>query len=118
MRVASDGGKRRDWLRADAPNVVVIGRQNRGFSAERAKISRMRITCGALYRAPHVIRILLILARSAEKPRFWRPMTTTLGASALSQSLLLPPSLATRISVRSEERRVGEECRSRWSPYP
>ena len=23
----------------------------------------------------------------------------------------------TRVSVRSEERRVGKECRSRWSPY-
>ena len=22
-----------------------------------------------------------------------------------------------RLSVRSEERRVGKECRSRWSPY-
>ncbi|HBK90194.1 MAG TPA: hypothetical protein DDZ68_00840 [Parvularcula sp.] len=25
--------------------------------------------------------------------------------------------LATRRGVRSEERRVGKECRSRWSPY-
>ena len=23
----------------------------------------------------------------------------------------------TKIMVRSEERRVGKECRSRWSPY-
>ena len=29
------------------------------------------------------------------------------------------PSLemALRLSARSEERRVGKECRSRWSPY-
>ena len=27
------------------------------------------------------------------------------------------PATATPISVRSEERRVGKECRSRWSPY-
>ena len=26
-------------------------------------------------------------------------------------------TLATREGVRSEERRVGKECRSRWSPY-
>ena len=25
--------------------------------------------------------------------------------------------LGTVVSVRSEERRVGKECRSRWSPY-
>src|SRR2546429_9972401 len=29
----------------------------------------------------------------------------------------VPPSVAT-MSSRSEERRVGKECRSRWSPYP
>ena len=27
------------------------------------------------------------------------------------------PTLETRVEVRSEERRVGKECRSRWSPY-
>src|SRR5256886_12493291 len=27
------------------------------------------------------------------------------------------PDAATHVIVRSEERRVGKECRSRWSPY-
>ena len=27
------------------------------------------------------------------------------------------PEPATALVVRSEERRVGKECRSRWSPY-
>src|SRR5437667_11566022 len=27
------------------------------------------------------------------------------------------PDLAKRFRIRSEERRVGKECRSRWSPY-
>src|SRR5256885_7943099 len=31
--------------------------------------------------------------------------------------VLLIGSAANRDSVRSEERRVGKECRSRWSPY-
>ena len=26
-------------------------------------------------------------------------------------------SLQARVQLRSEERRVGKECRSRWSPY-
>src|SRR3712207_6865744 len=34
----------------------------------------------------------------------------------LLQCHLLRTSLA-RYSTRSEERRVGKECRSRWSPY-
>ena len=29
----------------------------------------------------------------------------------------LPSGIGTRIRLRSEERRVGKECRSRWSPY-
>src|SRR5713101_2978195 len=28
-----------------------------------------------------------------------------------------PPLIATEQTQRSEERRVGKECRSRWSPY-
>ena len=27
------------------------------------------------------------------------------------------PITSTEIETRSEERRVGKECRSRWSPY-
>src|SRR3712207_4162010 len=34
------------------------------------------------------------------------------GGGAVAVRVLTAPSLA-----RSEERRVGEECRSRWSPY-
>src|SRR2546426_12456860 len=30
---------------------------------------------------------------------------------------LLLEDLLVRVDVRSEERRVGKECRSRWSPY-
>src|SRR3712207_7054824 len=36
-----------------------------------------------------------------------------------SVALLHParPDAASRSELRSEERRVGKECRSRWSPY-
>ena len=37
-------------------------------------------------------------------------MTTTLG-------YILTPRLTVAGGLRSEERRVGKECRSRWSPY-
>ena len=38
------------------------------------------------------------------------------------RALLETPHLRTRVfedfsNIRSEERRVGKECRSRWSPY-
>ena len=31
--------------------------------------------------------------------------------------LLIGPTSIALVLVRSEERRVGKECRSRWSPY-
>ena len=36
---------------------------------------------------------------------------------AIHQELKNLPELARFLSDRSEERRVGKECRSRWSPY-
>src|SRR3712207_9587197 len=43
---------------------------------------------------------------------------------AVNHGLVVAPAffivglLAARAGSRSEERRVGKECRSRWSPYP
>ena len=34
-----------------------------------------------------------------------------------TNSKTTPVKKANRIRARSEERRVGKECRSRWSPY-
>src|ERR1035438_7694999 len=31
---------------------------------------------------------------------------------------IVGPTMRTFFMVRSEERRVGKECRSRWSPFP
>src|SRR5256885_17132861 len=57
------------------------------------------------------------------------PISSAAGEHVLSQSIrevlssnVLPysataPSLRRRERLRSEERRVGKECRSRWSPY-
>ena len=33
------------------------------------------------------------------------------------EALIMPPQIARAGASRSEERRVGKECRSRWSPY-
>src|SRR5256885_8670604 len=44
---------------------------------------------------------------------------TTLSRSCTMSSLVLPSAWAWKLALirRSEERRVGKECRSRWSPY-
>src|ERR1035438_2386112 len=40
-----------------------------------------------------------------------------LGRPLLPVGVIPVTSAVTEIEWRSEERRVGEECRSRWSPY-
>ena len=45
------------------------------------------------------------------KMRLYQPAAVET-ADAISQA-----ELRTALFVRSEERRVGKECRSRWSPY-
>src|SRR5256885_11041835 len=44
-----------------------------------------------------------------------QPLTTLSGGER--QRLKLATRMAEHGSTRSEERRVGKECRSRWSPY-
>ena len=39
------------------------------------------------------------------------------GADNNRDSLLIVKYDAVVLEIRSEERRVGKECRSRWSPY-
>src|SRR2546422_10225564 len=41
----------------------------------------------------------------------------TLLDSLIAQRLVASAALRGNLTVRSEERRVGKECRSRWSPY-
>ena len=45
-------------------------------------------------------------------PEFWRPMIEHVHGTVVECNTAYPGS-----RNRSEERRVGKECRSRWSPY-
>ena len=40
-----------------------------------------------------------------------------LESTIISHGMPYPQNVETALNVRSEERRVGKECRSRWSPY-
>src|SRR5438128_8420450 len=48
------------------------------------------------------------------KGRFFSDLDTVRNAP---QVVLIDEKFAQRFWPRSEERRVGKECRSRWSPY-
>ena len=51
-------------------------------------------------------RLALLASRGRPWPEFWRAWRTARQAQAPDWD-----------GLRSEERRVGKECRSRWSPY-
>ena len=54
---------------------------------------------------------------AAMRPSAQRPLTDTELREIVPW---IPPRTVSRLEVaaaRSEERRVGKECRSRWSPY-
>jgi len=44
-------------------------------------------------------------------------LQTEVGAFVPGQVFLMAPYVLSIFALRSEERRVGKECRSRWSPY-
>ena len=44
-------------------------------------------------------------------------LETSEGGQHMSAQVGLVADKGLRLEVRSEERRVGKECRSRWSPY-
>src|SRR2546422_6615748 len=49
----------------------------------------------------------------------WRYTDSSFSAAPLPARLIYPVNGAVNadLTQRSEERRVGKECRSRWSPY-
>src|SRR3712207_2326959 len=73
--------------------------------------------------------IIAAVARAGHRARDYTAVGFAL-ASAISAATLIPLALqgaevhsqitwisALNLEARSEERRVGKECRSRWSPY-
>ena len=44
-------------------------------------------------------------------------LITTAGLTSALSSTIIDTTISDALLTRSEERRVGKECRSRWSPY-
>ena len=70
---------------------------------------------GSLFMGMFVILVIQILARQV----FRSPLTWSeqLAGLIFVYVGMLGISIGIRNQTRSEERRVGKECRSRWSPY-
>ena len=48
---------------------------------------------------------------------YFKIVQTFMSLCKLSKFNKILPDFVVKLVVRSEERRVGKECRSRWSPY-
>ena len=57
---------------------------------------------------PLADRVLILPAPAEEK---------TIGGIIIPDTAKEKPLKGEVVAIRSEERRVGKECRSRWSPY-
>src|SRR2546425_13195500 len=93
---------------------VVEAVRSGGLQARSAKSWGPALVFGRLWERQHLPEEL---RRLSEDRRFWFDVERVIFAMAL-QRLCCPGSdLQGSGWVRSEERRVGKECRSRWSPY-
>src|SRR2546425_1289650 len=93
----------RAWI--DAQGHIVRAENAVGFAMER--------TAFELAYTNFRHRDTTSLIRASLSPGPGEVVATTV----LAARELLPHDTASQLRVRSEERRVGKECRSRWSPY-
>src|SRR3712207_9181202 len=98
---------RTTYLLVDGENIdATLGGsilRHRPAPDERPRWDRVLDFAGRTWRQP--VRALFFLAANNELP------------GPFVQALLAMDYRPVPLSGRSEERRVGKECRSRWSPY-
>ena len=72
-----------------------------------------------------VVSIIIVIAGAMaikglpieEYPKLTPPQISVSAVYTGADAQTISNSVASAILCRSEERRVGKECRSRWSPY-
>src|SRR5256885_13216576 len=102
----------RRWLDMHAPTTP------RRRPSESVSSKAARAHARALAIALMGVLVLGSLALMIAGGSLWGP-TAAVGSQATSPSpnAVVRDALTWPFSRRSEERRVGKECRSRWSPY-
>ena len=84
------------------------------------KLSRLLIYIAVTAVSTYLIRVIpLIAIQKKIENRFFRSFLYYVPYAVLAAMIMPAVFYATGnwIASRSEERRVGKECRSRWSPY-
>jgi len=80
----------------------------------------MKILTVLTYYRPHTSGLTIYaerLARAFARRGHEVTVMTTQYDRSLPRDEMMDGVRVIRVPVRSEERRVGKECRSRWSPY-
>src|SRR2546429_9406780 len=100
----------------------MLAAMSRCASFVEFSLMTVKATCpGLIYFNPSLREINLQLGGKMEETRtmLHAAMPAFRRASSKLESLsrCLPTPLVRKIFLESEERRVGKECRSRWSPY-
>src|SRR2546430_13585210 len=103
-------------LKAEKP-ALIVGVMGCMAQLQQGAIQRRAPVVDLVFGSPAIARVGELVERVR---RDRRPVLET-GEGPLVKITARPPS-ASRLRafvtvMRSEERRVGEECRSRWSPY-
>jgi len=97
-------------LDTTAPKILTVSRNRDVFSPDGDKQADfVRLT----YQLSKPARVILYLDGKQVLRSFHHPQSGGVSWYGTSDDAVLPAGVYTR----SEERRVGKECRSRWSPY-
>src|SRR3989449_10458800 len=81
-----------------------------GFTVHQSSKNVVTVQTG---KAQHLDLATVVSASGEIKPKTY----VNIGANAYGKITKLYVKEGDRVKKRSEERRVGKECRSRWSPY-
>src|SRR5258708_3856773 len=98
------------------PALVSYDGKVRAYSADDLRLIRERYANDTRKRH-HPARQFLTPSSSPSADAYADLQRTISELVARLAHLEANPPPAVRVPVRSEERRVGKECRSRWSPY-
>ena len=105
------------WVREDYPNALIVRLPALyGIGLKKNFFTRNRMPQVRAYAAT-----VQISRQAGEKSRYRLALLNAIptGRRQRDTASIAPPNpmLTTKKHTRSEERRVGKECRSRWSPY-
>src|SRR2546422_11721889 len=102
------------------PGVVVGGRIV--FATSRFVFTSEELKAELATGAPEavnavVFRLSACAIWSGFSHQYWPRPASSWRSPKWSEGFTCPPNIHPSSLLRSEERRVGKECRSRWSPY-